>query len=94
MLLKEGVFTYRQLMWEIPYSVVLAMINDQGRVRKKKEEEDIPDGMKKLRSIFGGTVAKTSAAAAAAAETEEETAEEEGYAQSIQSGYDENEDDE
>lgn len=41
MLLKEGVFTYRQLMWEIPYSVVLAMINDQGRVRKKKEEEDI-----------------------------------------------------
>ncbi len=64
-------------------------------IEEKKEEEDIPDGMKKLRSIFGGTVAKTSAAAAAAAETEEETAEEEeGYAQSIQSGYDENEDDE
>lgn len=39
MLIKDGVFTYRQIMWEIPWSVVLTMINDQGRMRKKKEEK-------------------------------------------------------
>lgn len=39
MLIKDGVFTYRQIMWEIPWCVVLTMINDQGRMRKKKEEK-------------------------------------------------------
>lgn len=41
MLVKDGVFTYRQIMWEIPWCVVLAMVNDQGRMRKKKEEKQL-----------------------------------------------------
>ncbi len=36
--MKDGMFTYRQIMWEIPWCVILAMINDQGRMRKRKEE--------------------------------------------------------
>lgn len=53
MLLKEGVFTYRQLMWKIPYAVILAMINDQGRIRKKKEEEKVIQSEEEEMAFFG-----------------------------------------
>ena len=53
MLLKEGVFTYRQLMWEIPWCTVLAMIADQGRIVGRKPEENIIESEEEELAFFG-----------------------------------------
>ena len=60
---------------------------------EKKEEDDIPENMKKLRAIFGGIISKAATVSASAVQ-EEPNDEEDNYDQSVQSGYFENEDDE
>ena len=39
-LISSGAFTYDEVMRKIPWCVILTMIKDQGRIRKKKETED------------------------------------------------------
>ena len=40
-LISQGAFTYDEVMNRIPWCVILTMINDVGRMRKKTEQEDI-----------------------------------------------------
>ena len=39
-LIASGAFTYDEVMRKIPWCVILTMIKDQGRMRKKKETEE------------------------------------------------------
>lgn len=41
MLISTGAFTYDEVMNKIPWCVILMMINDQGRMRKRSGEEDV-----------------------------------------------------
>jgi hypothetical protein len=40
-LISTGAFTYDEVMNKIPWCVILMMINDQGRMRKRSGEEDV-----------------------------------------------------
>ena len=40
-MISQGAFTYDEVMNRIPWCVILTMITDIGRMRKKTEEEDI-----------------------------------------------------
>lgn len=51
-LISSGAFSYDDVMRRIPWCVVLAMINDQGRLRKKeKETEDIQTEEEEMRFL-------------------------------------------
>ena len=39
-LISSGAFTYDEVMRKIPWCVILTMIKDQGRMRKKEETEE------------------------------------------------------
>ena len=40
-LIASGAFTYDEVMNKIPWCVILMMINDQGRMRKRSGEENV-----------------------------------------------------
>ncbi len=52
-LISSGAFTYDEVMRKIPWCVVLTMINDQGRTRKKREEERVIDNEQEELDFFG-----------------------------------------
>ena len=52
-LVQQGAFTYDEIMNRIPWCVVLTMISDQGRMRKKKEREEVLQSEEKELEFFG-----------------------------------------
>ncbi|KDS63620.1 hypothetical protein [uncultured Parabacteroides sp.] len=40
----EAGFTYHEIMYEIPWCVILNMISDTGETRKKQENSDLEEG--------------------------------------------------
>lgn len=52
-LVSSRAFTYDEVMTRIPWCVVLAMINDQGRMRKKQEEEQVIDNEQEELEFLG-----------------------------------------
>ena len=40
----EAGFTYHEIMYEIPWYVILNMISDTGETRKKQENSDLEEG--------------------------------------------------
>lgn len=49
----RGAFTYDEIMNRIPWCVVLTMISDQGRMRKKKEREEVLQSEEEELEFFG-----------------------------------------
>ncbi|WP_347164436.1 hypothetical protein, partial [Parabacteroides merdae] len=52
-LVQQGAFTYDEIMNRIPWCVVLTMISDQGRMRKKKEKEETLQSEEEELEFFG-----------------------------------------
>ena len=52
-LVQQGAITYDEIMNRIPWCVVLTMISDQGRMRKKKEREEVLQSEEEELEFFG-----------------------------------------
>ncbi|MBP3642643.1 MAG: hypothetical protein J6J40_12580 [Parabacteroides sp.] len=51
--MQQGAFTYDEITHRIPWCVVLTMISDQGRMRKKKEREEVLQSEEEELEFFG-----------------------------------------
>ena len=52
-LIASGAFTYDEVMRKIPWCVILTMINDQGRMRKKRDKEEMLETEEEELAFFG-----------------------------------------
>lgn len=52
-MISTGAFTYDEIMNRIPWCVVLMMINDQGKTRKKREKESTIQSEEEELAFFG-----------------------------------------